>query len=82
MQLNLDVGGRSSYGDTQVLGWYASIRVDGNTFQLLGDANLANTTSATQKSFTFTPTRSSYLLQAGKVNVNMSFLSPIEVRVI
>ncbi|KAL5536145.1 hypothetical protein ACEPAF_4250 [Sanghuangporus sanghuang] len=62
---------------SNVLGWYASIRVDGEAYRLMGATGVPSTT-AVQQSFVFTPTRSSYIMQAGPVNVNMTFLSPIE----
>ncbi|KAL5494568.1 hypothetical protein ACEPAI_29 [Sanghuangporus weigelae] len=63
------------------MGWDAAILVDGNPYQLLGvpptNTPLVN---AIQQSFVFTPTRSSYVLQAGLVNVIMTFMSPIEAK--
>ncbi|KAL5508744.1 hypothetical protein ACEPAG_4723 [Sanghuangporus baumii] len=61
------------------MGWVAAILVDGTPYQLLGGP-LANTVNASQQSFVFTPTRSSYVLQAGLVNVTMTFMSPIEAK--
>ncbi|KAL5519656.1 hypothetical protein ACEPAH_1339 [Sanghuangporus vaninii] len=63
------------------MGWDAAILVDGNAYQLLG-VPPANTplVNAIQQSFVFTPTRSSYVLQAGLVNVTMTFMSPIEAK--
>ncbi|OCB90969.1 DUF1793-domain-containing protein [Sanghuangporus baumii] len=63
------------------MGWDAAILVDGNPYQLLGvpPANTA-LVNAIQQSFVFTPTRSSYVLQAGLVNVTMTFMSPIEAK--
>ncbi|KAI0684501.1 hypothetical protein BC835DRAFT_1293062 [Cytidiella melzeri] len=64
---------------TTILEWYASIRVDGTAYKILGEASLPNITLATQKSFTFTPTQTSYILDCGgKVSVNMTFVTPIE----
>ncbi|EJD08023.1 DUF1793-domain-containing protein [Fomitiporia mediterranea MF3/22] len=61
------------------LGWYGSIRVDGTAYRFLGATDKpAGNTGVLQKEFTFTPTRSSYLYQTGPVNVNITFLSPIE----
>ena len=61
------------------MGWNAGIRVDGQAYNLFGASDIANYTSANQTSVLFTPTRTSVLLTAGTVDVNMTFLSPIEV---
>ncbi|EJC98586.1 DUF1793-domain-containing protein [Fomitiporia mediterranea MF3/22] len=58
------------------LGWYGAIRVDGTAYRFLGEGDLP--AGNLQKGFTFTPTQSSYLYQFGPVNVNITFLSPIE----
>ena len=62
------------------LGWSAAIRVDGKPYNLLGDAPELVISDSIQQSFYFSPTRSSYLLQAGAVNVNVTFMTSIEVR--
>lgn len=64
----------------QITGWYAAVTVDGIAYRVLGDAPIQNTTTANQTSVIFTPTQTSVLLQAGPVNINATFLSPIEVR--
>lgn len=48
-----------------------------------GTANLIQTGTgeATQQALVFTPTRTSFRLQAGPVDVNITFLSPIEVSI-
>ncbi|KAI0343878.1 hypothetical protein BDW22DRAFT_1314881, partial [Trametopsis cervina] len=62
-----------------ILEWYASIRVDGVAYKLLGEADLPNVRGASQKSFIFTPTQSSYILDCGgKVNAEVMFVTPIE----
>ena len=61
------------------MGWNAGIRVDGQAYNLLGIPGVANYTNANQTNVLFTPTRTSFLFTAGNVNVNMTFLSPIEV---
>ena len=63
------------------MGWNAGIRVDGRPYKLLGASGIANYTTASQKSGLFTPTRTSFLLTAGSVDVNMTLLSPIEVSI-
>lgn len=64
------------------MGWYASMRVDGKPYYLMGLDTAPNSTLANQTSVVVTPTRSSYLYTAGPVIANLTFLSPIEVRMI
>ncbi|PAV15279.1 hypothetical protein PNOK_0904000 [Pyrrhoderma noxium] len=64
--------------DSLILGWNAGIRVDGQAYNLLGVPGVANYTNANQTNVLFTPTRTSFLLTADTVDVNMTFLSPIE----
>lgn len=64
----------------QVLEWYAAVRVDGSTYKVYGNSNTPSISAASEKALKITPTRSSFLLEAGSVDVNMTFLSPIEVR--
>ena len=64
----------------QVLEWYIAVRVDGTAYKIYGNSNTPSIAGGTEKMLKFTPTQSSFLLQAGSVNVNMTFLSPIEVR--
>ncbi|TCD65510.1 hypothetical protein EIP91_002558 [Steccherinum ochraceum] len=58
------------------LGWAGYIRVDGVTYQWLGNHNPpfnATTVLNTQ----ITPTQTIYTLQAGSMSLNLTFLSPI-----
>ncbi|KAH8111989.1 DUF1793-domain-containing protein [Phellopilus nigrolimitatus] len=64
--------------DLAITGWYASVRVDGTAYMLLGDATVPLLINANQTAVQFTPTRTSYILNAGPVSVNATFLSPIE----
>ena len=66
----------------QTLGWIAYIRVDGTTYSLLGQKMFAslNVTPATVVGTEVTPTRTIQLLQAGDLDVTLTFLSPINVR--
>ncbi|PAV15276.1 hypothetical protein PNOK_0903700 [Pyrrhoderma noxium] len=68
----------NSVSDSLNVGWNAGIRVDGKAYNILGASAVANYTAANQTSVLFTPTRTSFLLTAGTVDVNMTFLSPIE----
>ena len=61
--------------------WFAAMLVDGKPYLLLGSAaesNL-NMSAAAQTQQVYTATQTSYLLTAGPMNVNMTFLSPLEV---
>lgn len=60
----------------QIFGWSGYIRVDGSSFVWLG--NLLPTTNLTN--LAITPTRTIFTLQAGPMQLNVTFLSPIEVR--
>ena len=42
------------------------------------DTSVVNVTKATQKSVEFTPTRTSFIMTAGPMDVNLTFISPIE----
>ncbi|KAL4258458.1 Glutaminase GtaA [Pleurotus pulmonarius] len=56
--------------------WYASVVVDDNEYRLLSP--WAEKKVANQKAVEFTATRTSFLMEAGGVEFNMTFLSPIE----
>ena len=66
----------------QYLGWIMYIRVDGSTYSLFGQKMFANlsVTPATVVDTTVTPTRTIQLLRAGNLDVTLTFLSPIDVR--
>ncbi|KAK0233866.1 hypothetical protein IW262DRAFT_1505074 [Armillaria fumosa] len=59
--------------ESRILGWSGSIRIDGTTFPLWGQFG-----PATNLSFEVTPTRTVFSLHANTMNVNVTFLSPIE----
>ncbi|KAH9892777.1 DUF1793-domain-containing protein [Cubamyces lactineus] len=65
------------WGLQSIMGWAGKIRVDGITYAWLGDDYgppfVANVTNVQ-----ITPTRSIYVMQAGPMNVTVTFLSPIE----
>ena len=56
---------------------YSVIAVDGKPYRLTGEALAIDT--AIQLAVTMTPTRTSFLFQAGPVTVNATFLSQVEV---
>jgi hypothetical protein len=65
----------------QILGWSVLVRVDGLTYSFLGDvvSSLVNGT-VNSTSFGIGPANTLLLGQAGPMQVNLSFFSPIEVR--
>jgi hypothetical protein len=64
------------------LGWYGSVRVDGHTFGWLGGNVIAGVNNTAIESAIVTPTRSNFMILAGPVRLNVTFLSPIEVRLL
>ena len=62
-----------------IIGWSGKIRVDGTTFSWMGQDNIGNG-SATITDVQITPTRSIFSMQAGPMNITVTFLSPVEVR--
>ena len=71
----------SSSSLCQILGWSVLVRVDGLTYSFLGDVhpNLYNGT-VNFTSIAITPTQTAVTAQAGPMQVNLTFLNPIEVR--
>jgi len=65
----------------QILGWSVLVRVDGLTYSFLGDVlpNLHNGT-VNLTNTVMTPTQTVVTAQAGPMQVNLTFLNPIEVR--
>ncbi|KAI0645913.1 DUF1793-domain-containing protein [Trametes meyenii] len=65
------------WGQSSIMGWAGKIRVDGQTYSWLGnDAQRSGTANVTNVQFT--PTRTIFTMQAGPMNVTVTFLSPIE----
>ncbi|KAG6821602.1 hypothetical protein H0H93_000111 [Arthromyces matolae] len=64
----------------QLAGWSGFVRVDGKSYNFLGAPHINGSTplKATQKSFEFTATQSIFVLTAGPVDVQVTFLSPVE----
>ena len=68
----------------QILGWAFFVRVDGLTYSFLGSESLVpggplnGTVNFTN--IVVTPTQTEIAAQAGPMQVNLTFLSPIEVR--
>ena len=61
------------------MGWYSVISVDGKPYRLMGGTAGLVVDAADQVAVIMTPTRTSYLFQAGPVTVNATYLSPVEV---
>ncbi|EIW62884.1 DUF1793-domain-containing protein [Trametes versicolor FP-101664 SS1] len=60
-----------------ILGWSGKIRVDGSTYNWMGgDVGPPNSGNVTNVQIT--PTRSIFTMQAGPMNVTVTYLSPIE----
>ncbi|KAG7090519.1 hypothetical protein E1B28_009629 [Marasmius oreades] len=64
------------WDDKNVMGLAGYVRVDGTPFRWMGDNSLGNQTSLV--STEVTPTRSKFTILAGRVQLNVTFLSPIE----
>ncbi|KAJ6498035.1 hypothetical protein C8R47DRAFT_1261015 [Mycena vitilis] len=64
----------------QVNAWAGFVKVDGQSYSFLGAASVdgSSFTKATQKSFSFTSTQSTFVLSAGPVDLTVNFLSPVE----
>ncbi|KAH9913166.1 uncharacterized protein B0H18DRAFT_941756 [Fomitopsis serialis] len=70
-----------SFWSGGILGWICYIRVDGKTYILYGNGNLAGNYSVTPGNFPqteLTPTRTIQVIEAGPMNVTLTFLSPID----
>jgi len=62
-----------------IVGWAGFIRVDGTAYNFLGTPGLdSGVLKATQKSFKYTATQSTFVLSAGPVDITANFLSPVE----
>ncbi|QRV90571.1 hypothetical protein RhiJN_18589 [Ceratobasidium sp. AG-Ba] len=78
-----DSGGRlngqwPTFWTGSILGWAGYVRVDGKVYTFLGAPSVAGATLATQKQMQFTGTKSTFILGAGPVDLNVTFLSPVE----
>ncbi len=66
--------------ESQILGWFSSVKVDSVSYQVFGNTTPSATGSvpAKQNNIEFSATRTSFLVMAGPVDVNLMFLSLIE----
>ncbi|KAI0759823.1 hypothetical protein BD413DRAFT_495995 [Trametes elegans] len=60
------------------MGWVGKMKVDGQTYSWLGNDPIPENTSGNVTNVRITPTRSIFVMQAGPMNVTITFLSPIE----
>ncbi|KAF8491814.1 hypothetical protein F5888DRAFT_1613303 [Russula emetica] len=69
----------TTFNQSQILGWSVLVRVDGLTYSFLGDvlSNLYNGT-VNFTSIAITPTQTAVTARAGPMQVNLTFLNPIE----
>lgn len=63
----------------KILGWAGHIRIDGTVYRWLGDDGSGPSIPSNLTSRRVTPTRTVFQIQAGPMNLNVTFLSPIEV---
>ena len=54
--------------------------MDGTTYQWMGADPAAMSRDASFTNVQLTPTRSIFVMQAGPMNITITFLSPVEVR--
>ena len=74
---------RSDYqlSTCQILGWSVLVRVDGLTYSFLGDVPPnRNNGTVNLTNIVITPTQTVVTARAGLMQVNLTFLNPIEVR--
>ena len=62
-----------------LVAWAGMIRVNGTTYKWMGNDPASNKTSAKVTNIQITPTRSIFVMEAGPMNVTVTFLSPVEV---
>jgi Domain of unknown function (DUF5127) len=69
-----------SSSPSQVLGWSFFVRVDGVTTSFLSDDPPLSNRTVNLTNVLVTPTRTIFVAQTGSMQVNLTFLNPIEVR--
>lgn len=60
------------------LGWFIGVRVDNISYMIQGNDNSVNYTAVGNT--VSTPTQTRFIIAAGPVLVNLTYLTPIEVR--
>ncbi|EIM85296.1 DUF1793-domain-containing protein [Stereum hirsutum FP-91666 SS1] len=75
-------GGWPQFWGGSTIGWAGIVRVDGSSYTFLGDPAVSSSSGtlekATQNAARFTATMSVFEMTAGSVDVNVTFLSPVE----
>ncbi|KAM5540216.1 hypothetical protein V8D89_006035 [Ganoderma adspersum] len=61
-----------------IIGWEGRIRVNGTSYQWLGSDSSGVSGNANVTNVQITPTRSIFIMQAGPMNITITFLSPVE----
>lgn len=69
-----------NFWDISITGWYCHVQVDGVPYRLMGDSIISISNTSRQSPVQITPTQTIIEVEAGPVNVTMTFLSPIAVR--
>ncbi|KAL5494579.1 hypothetical protein ACEPAI_40 [Sanghuangporus weigelae] len=75
---SLDTSWPNLWTIAAITGWYSSVVVDGTAYRIMGAAPIANVSNANQTAIEFTATRTSFIFNAGPMQINCSFISPIE----
>ncbi|KLO08558.1 hypothetical protein SCHPADRAFT_604791 [Schizopora paradoxa] len=60
-----------------ILGWYCSVVVDGVPYRILSPGPLPDIATAKQLSVDFTPTKTTFVLEAGPFVINATFMSTV-----
>jgi hypothetical protein len=63
----------------QILGWTVLVRIDGLTYEFVGDETAVVNGTVNVTNIVVTPTQTMVAAQAGPMQVNLTFLNPIEV---
>ena len=66
----------------KVLGWYCSVVVDGVPYRILSPGPSPVIATAKQLAVDFTPTKTTFVLEAGPLIVNATFMSPVTVNIV
>ncbi|KAL5536140.1 hypothetical protein ACEPAF_4245 [Sanghuangporus sanghuang] len=67
-----------AWDTTDAFGWYSSVVVDDTPYKLLAETNVPEIALANQTAVEFSATRTSFIFTTGPMQINMSFISPIE----
>ncbi|KAH8101093.1 DUF1793-domain-containing protein, partial [Cristinia sonorae] len=70
-------GAWATFWNGMIVGWAGYINVDGKSYIFMGDPSV-RAIKATQKSSKMTPTQTIFVMDAGGVELTVSFLSPLD----